>query len=441
MKYIEQVKTTVLTVLVLLSIALTFFIWTYTPNYKPIEQSETEEIVIGEKKEIDDILKPYKAIFHLNNEWKGTVSTDAMDELMTSFQQWEATNFIQIDTEIAVPELNDMMREDKRFTIFFMGEIPLQVFHSVMPFVDQELPEVTFNRIIVDWEKYESKELDLYFVSTENMYVYRSTVQLSSATRFYDKIINLANEYGVYKEVEREAAPSLFVIDEEVEAIKYTYYTDEIKPERFKNVLFADPNLVQRNVDSTQSEKYTDGMSLMTVDTSNKTLNYVYPAAESSTHIVPSKLLRFSFDFINEHGGITADYRYAWMNKDSHQIDYIHFLQGLPVVSYETSTRLSTTWGDNRAFRYKRPYYSLDMDITSEKEITALPSGQEIVRLIHSADNVVLSALDEVMVGYYLSKAEDQNLYILEPSWFYVRDGSWVRITPEMFGGAASGLE
>ncbi|UZM99583.1 two-component system activity regulator YycH [Lysinibacillus sp. MHQ-1] len=58
-------------------------------------------------------------------------------------------------------------------------------------------------------------------------------------------------------------------------------------------------------------KKYTDGMSLMTLDTNLKSLNYVYPAAESSIRIEPSKLLKDSFEFINEHGGFTADFRYA----------------------------------------------------------------------------------------------------------------------------------
>ncbi|CAM5506756.1 Regulatory protein YycH domain-containing protein OS=Lysinibacillus sphaericus OX=1421 GN=LS41612_00490 PE=4 SV=1 [Lysinibacillus sphaericus] len=40
MKYIEPVKSIVLFLLVMLSVVLTFIIWTYTPDYNVIEQTE-----------------------------------------------------------------------------------------------------------------------------------------------------------------------------------------------------------------------------------------------------------------------------------------------------------------------------------------------------------------------------------------------------------------
>lgn len=441
MKYIEQVKSITLTLLVLLSIALTFFIWTYTPNYDLIEQAETQQVTIGEKKELEATLKPYKMLYRFQEEWRGTLSSGAMDGVMTAFSEWQEVNLRQIDTNVSDEAINAMMRKENRFTLFFMGDIPLQAFRSIVPFGEKELPEVSFNRIVVDWKDYRAKQLNVYFINTNKNYIYKATAQTATGLYFYETIIEPAKEYGLYEEIERESGLSLYTIDEPVEAIKYTYYIDEIQPELFKNVLFADPKLVQRNIDSSNSQKYTDGMSLMTVDTANNTLNYVYPAAESSKSILPSRLLENSFDFINEHGGMTDDYRLILLNEANHQTDYLLFLEGLPVISNETLTRISTTWGDNRVFRYKRPYFSLDMDITSEKEITALPSGQAVMEWLKTKPEQDVSELREVVIGYYLSVAENQNLYTLEPSWFYVQNGSWTRITPEMLGGVMYGLE
>ena len=39
LKYVEQIKSIVLTLLVVLSVTLTFTIWTYTPTYETIEQA------------------------------------------------------------------------------------------------------------------------------------------------------------------------------------------------------------------------------------------------------------------------------------------------------------------------------------------------------------------------------------------------------------------
>ncbi len=64
------------------------------------------------------------------------------------------------------------------------------------------------------------------------------------------------------------------------EAIQYTYYTFEIRPELFKNLLFKIHSIVNKTVKGSV-EKYSDDMSLLTLDTETKIMNYVDPSAES----------------------------------------------------------------------------------------------------------------------------------------------------------------
>lgn len=436
-KYYEQVKSITLLLLVLLSVALTFIIWTYTPDLTTIEKSETEEVSIGVKKEIVEALQPYKAIFRKGNEWKGTTSAVALENIMDSMKNWEASNLLQVNTNVSAQNINEMIQGNNRVTLFFTGDIPFQTFNSALPFTDVNLPEVTFNRMIIDWNKYLFRDLQAFFI-TDNNDVYRSNISIPNASQFMEKIINPVEEYDTYKEININDSPSLYAIDGKVETNKYTYYLNEFSPELFKKVLFADPSIVLRNVDSATSEKYTDWMAMMTVDTLNKSLNYAYPAAESSSYILPSKLVRDSFNYINEHGGFTADFRLAYMNVESHLVDYQLFLQGLPVYSYETMTRISTIWGENQIFLYRRPYYDLDM---FEREMRELPSGEEIIQEIQESNEVELSEIEEIIIGYYLSKDENQKTITLEPDWFYIRNGIWNRVMPKIVGGVENGLE
>ena len=442
MKYIEPVKSVVLFLLVVLSVVLTFIHWTYTPDYEYIEKTESKEIVIGTKKNINEVFKPYKAIFRAEDEWTGTSSNGAIKDLMSAFGTWTALDLEQINSNVSPDYINEIMRTNNRFTVFFAGEVPFSTFNSMFQFTAKDLPETTFNRIIIDWGEYNNKELDLFFVSGNNTSLLRSHVRISDANRFMKEIIEPSKKYNAYKEIEREGFTSLYVVDEEVELLNYTYFMNELSPEQFKNVLFTNPNLVERNVESaTSSEKYSDGMSEMTVDTQLKSLIYVDPAAESSLGTVPSKIVKDSFDFVNEHGGFTEDYRYVSMNLSKNQIDYQLYLQGFPVYSDQTITRITTIWGDNRIFRYKRPYFSLDMDIPSEKVIKELPSGTEIIEKIHNLDNIVLSDIKDIVVGYNLIQDENQRLFKFEPSWFLIHKGNRILLTPELLGGVENGLE
>ncbi|WP_409367442.1 YycH family regulatory protein [Lysinibacillus sp. 38-6] len=438
MKYIEPVKSIVLFLLVVLSIVLTFSIWTYSPDYNVIEQTEGKEILIGTQKNVEDVIKPYKALYSIDDKLTGTVSNGAMKDIMKVFEGWNILDLVRVNNNISPTYINEMIRANNRMTVFFAGEIPFSELGSMFNFDEKELPETTFNRIIIDWTNYTNKEVQLYFVSSSNKSLLRSHVTMTNINEFAKDIIEPAELQSPYKEIEREGYTSLYVASDKIESVKYTYYMNELSPVLFKNVLFSDPNVVQRNVESAAFEKYTDGLSLMTLDTRAKSLTYVYPTAESSERVEPSKLFQDSFEFINEHGGFTGDYRYVSSNPSKNQIDYQLYLQGFPVYSDQTTTRITTQWGDNRIFRYRRPYFSLDI---SEKEIKELPSGTEIVEKIQKLNNIVLSDIDELSIGYYLTQDENLKLFTLEPSWFIIRNGSWILLTPEMLGGVKNGLE
>ena len=52
MKYIEPIKSLILFFLVLMSLVLTFMIWSYKPDYPFTEDPQADSILIEEKKKI-----------------------------------------------------------------------------------------------------------------------------------------------------------------------------------------------------------------------------------------------------------------------------------------------------------------------------------------------------------------------------------------------------
>ena len=158
---------------------------------------------------------------------------------MDSMKNWEASNLLQVNTNVSAQNINEMIQGNNRVTLFFTGDIPFQTFNSALPFTDVNLPEVTFNRMIIDWNKYLFRDLQAFFI-TDNNDVYRSNISIPNASQFMEKVVNPIEEYDTYKEININDSPSLYVIDGKVETNKYTYYLNEFSPELFKKVLFAD---------------------------------------------------------------------------------------------------------------------------------------------------------------------------------------------------------
>lgn len=441
MKYLEHAKTITLLFLVTLSLVLTFLIWTHTPNLQIIDEPPVEQLMVGNKKDFQYVIKPYRILVRENQQWSGTVGSAVINDLSEIMTSWNGTELHFVQNNLSIEKINDFIRTNNRMTLFYPEEVPMKVFQSILPLSQDELPEFTFNRLIIDWNKIKSNHvITIYFLSEANQTLFSAEVKMSESY-FNTSILEMIERLMNYEEVVIPNQPSLYVPTEKIELIQFTYYIDEIQTDTFRDILFYNSSVVRKNVESSGTLKYTDGMTLMTVDTNLRNLNYVNPSAESLSNITASRLLFESYDFINDHGGFTGDYRLISMNVPKHITEYQLYKQGYPVVSDDTSTRIITIWGENQLFRYKRPYYLLDMDISSEKTPREVTSGSDVIELIKKTKQFQLEEVDDIVLGYYLSQNENNLLFTLEPSWFAIVDGNWIRITSEERGGGNNGLE
>jgi regulatory protein YycH of two-component signal transduction system YycFG len=442
LKYVEHVKSAILLLLVVLSVSLTFSIWTYTPSYDTIQQAPVVDISIADRKRINEVVKPYKMVFSFKDGHTGTTAFPQVERVLGVMKDWEIRDLTLISNNISLTQLNEYSRLANRFTILYPSDIPFPVYDNIIPFSNTNIPEVGgFDRLIVDWSKTADEEFTLYFASSTTKQIYSAKATKISSQQFQEKIIIPATDFPKYTEIQRNGQLNMFVPSEDVASIRYTYILKEVPPARFKDALFDNANKVRRSMVGTYNEEFTDDTALMTVDSLDRTLSYVYPAAESDVPGTPAKLVFDSLDFINEHEGWTDDYRLVGINPNNQKVDYQLYLQGHPVFSDMTSTTISTYWGTNRVFRYIRPYFTLDLSLPSETDAAILPSGPEAAKLLDQVESIDGTRVTGLTVGYYLTRDDERSLLNLEPSWFYLANGVWSRLTPETIGGGKFGLE
>lgn len=180
-------------------------IWTYTPDYKFIEKTTGEEILIKPQKDMEDIIRPYKAIFRSDEEFTGTVSNAAMKDMMKAFKGWNILDLVPVNNNLSPNYVNQIISADNRMTIFFTGEIPFSAFNTIFQFTDKELPETTFNRMIIDWSNYNSKDLMLYYISSNNQSLFRSHVSVPNVNQFIKEVIELMKNMKLLKKLSAKA--------------------------------------------------------------------------------------------------------------------------------------------------------------------------------------------------------------------------------------------
>lgn len=440
LKYIEPIKSVVLLLLVLLSLMFTFTVWTYSPNYEPMEQSQAVDISISEKKTIDEIIKPYKMITNLKDQVLGSVDKEKMDTILDEMNSWELSDLQLVSQKLNKFEIAQILRQPSQMTLYFPGEVPMLVYDNVLLVDDTNIPEATFNRLVIDWSQSTQAPV-IHLLSEVSGLHYKTQVTLPNKTNFLRNVVDVGQSFDEYAEIDRGNAPFLAVPKNSVTIARNTYIQEEISPSKFRDALFSDPNAVRRSQLDATHEEYGDDHAFMNINTEIKRLTYVILAAESQEIAIPSELLLNTIDFINEHGGWTDEFRYAYMNPISRYVRFQLYVDGLPVFSDQSGTNeITETWGDGRVFKYIRPYYKLDLNIESKQK--ELPSGVEVAEALRESQEVDFDLIEEITPGYYMIHDVEQELIVLEPCWYYLIKDNWLRFAPEdTQGGGMIGLE
>lgn len=444
LKYVETIKSIILLFLVLLSCLLTFMIWDYEPDYKFLEEPKADNIMVSTEKSIKEIVKPYKLIYQQGTGLLGTVSNVAIEQLLNSFEKIELDEVVYGGSNLAAAEVNAILNQPNHVTLFFPTDVPLEVFESMFNSSAENTPNVVFNRLVINLANVEAtKEVEFLFVSSNNQTVYKAIADADDASEVRNVLQEQQENMFVYEEFVRENELSLYLPKDSQEVIQFTYVTDGYPHELFNSVLFSNPSIVKRSLETTAEttlEQYSDDMAVVIYDTNAKVMNYISLANNRYLIQEPANLLRNSFEFVNDHGGFSTDYRLSSINAAGNVVEYQMYFQGYPVYSTFTLTRIVTTWGEDQINGYRRPYYFLDTDITTVKTVKEILSGAEVMNYLRN-QNLAKVKIDEVFVGYHLEKDPSTNVFILEPSWFALNEGNWIRITSDTVGGDTRGLE
>lgn len=439
LKYLEHVKSVALFLLILLSLALTFTIWTFTPSLQEIETPTQVDVSIGDKRSADEVVRPVKVLYHHEDKVTGTFSRADIEAMLETIQQWTISD-VQLFEEEAGPEvLKQYLQEPGRTVLYYPGAVPFPVFDVIMDITDNNLPESTFNRVVVEWGSEDDPDSVIYFINTGSGRIYEAQVAETELLAFRGDYVQQSEEYDRYVTDPDVGILPIFVPEGPVERTSFDYLLEETSASTFADAIMDSPTA--KFAGDLQSEEFTDDSgAIMRELESQKSINYVQPKAETSDPAIPSDLVFNSVNFVNEHGGWTDQYVYFGMKSANQQISYQLFFDGSPVFSNTTAVSLDVEWGlyngVEQAFRYSRPTYLLDS--VAETRTVEMASGETVLKALSRLD-MDLSTIEGVAIGYELT--EEEPLITFQPAWYYKANGKWTRLSDESVGGVKLGLE
>ena len=137
---VEQIKSIILTGLVLLSIFLFGYIMTFQQSYDRVNNQEyVEEITISHKIDIKELIHPKKIVWKKDGQYVGSEAMIAIQPIIDEIQKW---NFY--DFNLATEEFAAKWHEQTEALIFQYDDIPLELIKTILTVEQDGIPEYSF---------------------------------------------------------------------------------------------------------------------------------------------------------------------------------------------------------------------------------------------------------------------------------------------------------
>lgn len=429
---LETAKSLLLIILIGTSLVLTFGMWNYQAEYRPLNDVESiDEVDLGgEEQEISDLVKPNDVVFKMNGEFSSYKEPEDSMQFFEDIRQWELTDIQRNDLE-------EDTESGAEVEIIFPTEVPLSLFDTILN-VDSTLTNNTnfyVDRFSIELQE-EEEVLHVQFVSADREEVVEGTIYSRTS---YDELLSIFGELTEdeyeEKQLVTDAARDIYIPKEKKALTSYTYTFDSIEAVDIRNIMFSNPNVVSVSETAPGSIMYrTDNRQLNIAGYGMRFID----VAERNTEQVDNSVLQQSLNNINAHRGFTGDYRLEGFTEDS--IAYRMYQFQYPVVnnSYMDLSTIYQEWQNDQLSKYNRSLVSLNTVVnTSEKE---LRSGEEIMNSIQQNENT--ADIQDVQIAYRLTIETDDNgdYVLLEPNWYQKVNNSW-SVVPEPNTNTQQNLE
>ncbi len=440
LKY-ESIKSIILSILVGVSLLLTWSLWTYQPHYEELQNSETvQEVSFSSKKAIKDIVKPEQILYHIEGGFYGNLEEEEIEKVITKMSQWSLDTIEHVPLE----EMNvySLVDNQDAVVILFRSPVTIDLYKSVLGIEEKDLPNFNFNQIIIPLNIDQGEHGFIYFASYEEEKIYRSMIPLALISDFKRDYYEVGKSYPKYFSFTTAAGKRIYLPKGETEIQGYQYLSAPLDSNDFKDALFSEPSLVQKNYIADR-EEYTDASSLMKVETDIKMISYIHPSEAGNQEIDTKDFLKRSIDFVNSHGGWTDNYRFVGIDEDQRKVYFQLYVQeGYPIFSENPNTAISEVelvWGKTDISRYIRNNFSLDILTSTSSQ--KLDSGDTVLEKIQGLYNFNSALLEDIKIGYQMKMNAQSLLIELEPCWYYLYNGVWKPLKNSEYGGEVHGLE
>ena len=430
--YKEWLKSILLIVIVASSAVLTYFVWSYEPEFSQIDTTieGTTNIGQGENVSFEQVMSTYQLVWiQGENNTRGTTDPRTLIGLRKNL---EGSNITSMNVYNSLNRLNvrgEENNEEEFLIIDYFSDVPSKsLFQTLGLSHDSTLSDFSFDRIVVDM-----KEGNVVFNLIDENRSRVAVVETDIAADF------LKGHVESYSDTFEAYTP--IITNQQTSNNKTAIYgpssPGEINTERFmitqvntdvmNRILFLDSPMESPSQGDVAI--YEDENHIATYNT--ETYEYTYTNLNESTASSGNnhRTIQDIYYFLNSHNGLSQNNVLFDYTASENAATFRSTLNGRVVFSEGLSTAITVKYGANSVYEYTRPLIQTNAKVSDEEEVELLDI-ENIRYQIALHGNFDLQKVSKIVLGYDMTYADEEtDLEFIDytPQWYVKYDGAWMK--------------
>ncbi|WP_436855469.1 YycH family regulatory protein [Staphylococcus caeli] len=433
----ELIKSIILGLLVLMSVVLTYMTWNFSPDLANIDNQESsskasEANVIGKplNEGMGKVVTPYQIVHSEGEDTEGMEATKQNVE--TTLEPLKDHRVIRSEQmhsnhNLIIPDLTDEF-----LVLDFTYDMPLATYLGQALNIDAKVPNnFKFDRLIVDNNK--DGNVKLYAISKDRHNVVRMTTS-AKLTKFKNVMKQQQKNMQPYTEIITnkdtiDRATHIFAPKSPKGMKSYHTIYNRISVDTMNSILFNDSVVVRSTKSGTATYNNNTGVANYNDDSEKYRYTNLSEDENRSTNMQDS--IPSTFDYINNHGGFTDDFRLFNVDNKSGELTYQLFLNGRPTFNEEDLNNIKVSWGDKGVFSYARALLKANVTIDSGEDETKLPGAETVRSELANNPEINFEEVTNMTIGYKMENQPDKSDIEIQrnsefkPQWYVQYDGEW----------------
>lgn len=423
----EKFKTITLNVLVLLSLLLTYKMWTFQPNYEQLGNLETiEKVTLGPERPLSEVVLPIHVLYHNDGKHMGAYSENDYNSVYELFLGGE---YRGLDVHsLNLKQLNNIIEKEKSIEFVYPDGFSMEIFNQLLDFEDPNTSLTDVERVVI-FEQLENNRIQTYawFISFDGKNYLEAQVTNQTFAAYEDLYNQQKNSFLEVEPMDvNHDRPKLYFPVKAIQANKYQAYPSPISEPDLTKALFQDSNVVRASNFEKGIRSYTDGNRELKLYVNSNYLTYINPSRRGERFITQDSPLLQAHRFVNQHGGFMDPYMLANINKYPDQkteIDFQLLFNGYPAFDARIA-ELEVVWQDDEVFEYQRSMETIsDSVVYEEPDLMTLMSASELETLFKESELYNVNDIENVTLGYTIN--EYDGYIVFTPNWYIHYQGKW----------------